>query len=33
MEFEWDEAENRLNKGKHGVSFEVAPAYLLILGG
>lgn len=24
MKFEWDEAKNRLNKVKHGVSFEVA---------
>ena len=23
MEFEWDETKNRLNKVKHGVSFEV----------
>lgn len=24
MQFEWDEAKNRLHKAKHGVSFEVA---------
>jgi uncharacterized DUF497 family protein len=24
MRFEWDEAKNRLNRGKHGLSFEVA---------
>lgn len=24
MKFEWDENKNRLNKAKHGVSFEVA---------
>ena len=24
MQFEWDEAKNRRNKAKHGVSFEVA---------
>jgi uncharacterized DUF497 family protein len=24
MQFEWDENKNRINKTKHGVSFEVA---------
>ena len=24
MEFEWDENKNRINKEKHGLSFEVA---------
>ena len=24
MKFEWDETKNRLNKAKHGISFEVA---------
>jgi uncharacterized protein len=24
MEFEWDEAKNRSNQGKHGISFEEA---------
>jgi len=24
MKFEWDEAKNRLNKTKHGISFELA---------
>ena len=24
LHYEWDEAKNRLNKEKHGVSFEIA---------
>jgi uncharacterized DUF497 family protein len=24
MQFEWDESKNRINKAKHGISFELA---------
>lgn len=24
MRFEWDENKNRVNRGKHGISFEIA---------
>ena len=39
MQFEWDENKNRLNKAKHGVSFEYAceiwldPKHLLLFDG